>query len=238
MHPSEPLDYTPVAQFEYNTPDLASKLFTRAPEPEGPPAPPQSSGERSPWTVWGFGGVPIQSNWGDSTTVGHPRGHIRNPYTYSEGSSPSYGARLQYDIKPYLAAAIEMWRSQQKSKVGTGPEDSYKFWTDQVNASPSLMLKAPMGDVTPYVGGGPVWTRTEMGDHIGSSPPSIDFGFQGYGGAQFNMDKFLEGLRGMVEAKYHRSRVMTTDGEGTLNGRLGNTALMFGLGYQFGKGSK
>lgn len=223
------------AQRYEDAPTISTGLYSRMGEPFHLPEWMNRVG------FYSYVGAPVDTTMGDAVGTSHAANqHFSQHQAY--GSGPQYGARLEYEINPWLKAALEAWRAQHDASTASGQprgdwKHGYQYWIDQATISPSLQLQAKhaLGPITPYLGAGPTWTRTEMGDHIGSSPPSMDFGGQLYGGLKADMSRYIPGLHAILEGKYHRSRVLTADPEGAINGRLGNAAVLFGLGYELGQ---
>lgn len=199
--------------------------------------------ERPPWadrvTLWGFGQQPIDSYLADAKGTSHAAGLSYGSHD-TIANIPGYGARGELTFNDYLSGIIDAYRQQKKHNTGHGrkgdwKDGGYKYWTDQQTVSPGLKLRYETEYGTPYVYGGPAWTRTEMGDHIGSSPVNLDFGWNAGAGYQWKMDKLLQGLLGFIEGNYNTSRSLTADPEGAINGRDRNLNFRAGLGFNFGK---
>lgn len=178
------------------------------------------------WSAWLYGGHPlVQALQGAKGSGANDA--VRFPALDLQPNS-LVGGRLQYEMTPYLAAALEAWRSG--SDIPAQAKVGHPSAQELLNISPSLQARYPIGPVTPYVGAGPVWTRTSQWDNTGSSPPSLDFGGQAYAGAEIELTPLL---RAMLELKYHRAKLQPADAQGQFNGMMNDLSFIGGLGVKW-----
>lgn len=184
-------------------------------------------GEQKKWSLFAYGGKSQSEQFNNAHGTGD-NANVKFP-NLSTRPEAIAGARLQYEVNPNLALALEAWRNNSQLSLGMGPP-GYRFHQDLFNISPSVQARLPLGPVTPYVGAGPVVTRNQQGDGYGNSPPSLNLGYQAYGGLDIPI---TDALRAMIEMKYHDTKLTPQDQQGAINGNYSNLSVLGGLGYKF-----